>query len=358
MKKILMCLFGFYLGLSFASPVATKSAAEKKKQDEGYSSAVILQYHHVDSKTPASTSVSPQVFKDHLQWLKDNDFQVISIDEMVETLKNKKAFSSNRNVVITFDDANVSVCETAWPILEEKQLPFTVFINTEPLVRSYKSQCKWSTLKAMVDSGLMTVGNHSHTHSHMVSAEFGQGNWRKAALEDINKTQTILEKELGVKPTLFAYPYGEYNNELAKLVGEMGLIGFGQHSGAIGHHSDFTALPRIPAAGTFSNLKTLATKLRSLPFRAELSFSADNPLLLSGNANPPTMTLKPHNPKLLKRTACYDGVGKRLEMDVKDGLITIKNKETLSAGRHRYTCTAPSPLKGRYYWLSHQWLVE
>jgi hypothetical protein len=38
--------------------------------------AVVLLYHHVDSDTPASTSVTPADFKRHLDYLWDNNFFV------------------------------------------------------------------------------------------------------------------------------------------------------------------------------------------------------------------------------------------------------------------------------------------
>ena len=37
------------------------------------SSAVILQYHHVSDETPASTSISPEKFKAHLNWIKEHN---------------------------------------------------------------------------------------------------------------------------------------------------------------------------------------------------------------------------------------------------------------------------------------------
>ena len=43
--------------------------------------AVILLYHHVSSTTPASTSVTPSVFEEHLQYLAEG-FKVISLEQV------------------------------------------------------------------------------------------------------------------------------------------------------------------------------------------------------------------------------------------------------------------------------------
>ena len=41
----------------------------------------VLQYHHVSESTPASTSLSPERFAEHLQWLVDNEFVIGSLPE-------------------------------------------------------------------------------------------------------------------------------------------------------------------------------------------------------------------------------------------------------------------------------------
>ena len=60
--------------------------------------------------------------------------------------------------------------------------------------------------------------------------------------QDLQKAQQRLENELGSAIPYFAYPYGEYNTELAQSVAELGLTGMGQQSGAIGPDSDFSAI--------------------------------------------------------------------------------------------------------------------
>ena len=45
--------------------------------------AVILQYHHVSNETPESTSISPQQFEAHLQYLADNHFNVVPLSELM-----------------------------------------------------------------------------------------------------------------------------------------------------------------------------------------------------------------------------------------------------------------------------------
>jgi peptidoglycan/xylan/chitin deacetylase (PgdA/CDA1 family) len=341
---------------SFNSQISCASNA----QESINSSAVILQYHHVSTTTPQSTSISPDKFKDHIHWIKDNNFQVLALPELIKTLKNNRYFSRDKVIAITFDDANSSVCDIAWPILEKHQLPFTLFISTEAIEKGYQSQCSWSQLRDMATSGLMTPANHSHQHLNMISSEISSGssNWKQAMREDILKAQTLIEDKVGNASRLFAYPFGEYNAALATLVTELGFTGFGQHSGAIGHQSDFSALPRFPASGQFADLDTLATKLLSLAFPAKFLASTDNPIQIDSADNPPILTLIFSDNSLLNSTRCYNSAGQALPIQIDDTKLIVAANNKLDSGRHRYTCTSKSNIDKRFYWLSHQWLIE
>ena len=323
-------------------------------------SAVILQYHHVSEHTPASTSISPDDFKAHLDWIKEHDFDVLSLPDIIENLKTKKPLNSSKTLAITFDDANRSVCDIAWPILKEYKLPFTLFISTEGVEKNFRSQCSWSQLKEIYQSGLMTLGNHSHQHLNMVSGELLQNKtkWERLVKNEIVKAQGLIESNIGEASDLFAYPYGEYNSELSKIVTDLGFIGIGQHSGAVGFESDFSALPRFPASGAFANLETLSVKLYSLAFPAKLSFNVENPIELNSNKNPPTLTLHATNKNILMGTNCFNGRGERLPSSIENDRLIVSTDKALHTGRHRYTCTKKSDQPNRFYWISHQWLVE
>ncbi len=324
------------------------------------SSAIILQYHHVSESTPHSTSISPEQFIAHLDWINDNNFEVMALPELVSTLQNKQEFAHDKVVAITFDDANRSVCKTAWPILKKYKLPFTLFISSEAVKRDYQSQCSWDELKEMYNSGLMTPANHSHQHLHMVSNSLleNMNEWRAFTKNEILKAQSLIETNIGYASTLFAYPYGEYNANLTSMISELGFTGFGQQSGAIGFGSDFSALPRFAASGQFANLETLSVKLNSLFFPAKFLPSTDNPILLDSQQNPPKLIMTAPVKSLLHSTNCFNSSGKALKLIKDHGSLIISADTKLEPGRHRYSCTSRSHIPGRFYWFSHQWLIE
>jgi peptidoglycan/xylan/chitin deacetylase (PgdA/CDA1 family) len=81
--------------------------------------AVILQYHHVSDDIQASTSVSPSTFEQHIEWLQVNQFLILPLAMIINTLENQKNFKQTKVLALTFDDANRSICDIAWPILKK-----------------------------------------------------------------------------------------------------------------------------------------------------------------------------------------------------------------------------------------------
>jgi peptidoglycan/xylan/chitin deacetylase (PgdA/CDA1 family) len=77
--------------------------------------------------------------------------------------------------------------------------------------------------------------------------------WKSRMVGEILTAKDLLV-EHGMDSKFFAYPYGEYDKATLKLVGDLGMIGFGQQSGAIGPHSNPGLLPRYPLAGVYVDI--------------------------------------------------------------------------------------------------------
>src|SRR3989344_2957961 len=92
-------------------------------------SGYILLYHRVASvkDDPLSLSVSPETFSEHLKFLKEN-FNVVSLKEIADMIRNKNL--KNKSVAITFDDGYVDNLQNALPILEQNQIPATIFVTS------------------------------------------------------------------------------------------------------------------------------------------------------------------------------------------------------------------------------------
>src|SRR3989344_7467110 len=64
----------------------------------------IMMYHNVNySKQLTGYNANPQNFEKHMQFLKQHGYKVISLEQLVNIIKEKKPLP-RKSVVITFDD--------------------------------------------------------------------------------------------------------------------------------------------------------------------------------------------------------------------------------------------------------------
>lgn len=322
--------------------------------------AVVLLYHHVADDTPASTSVTPERFEAHLDWLAAEGYAVRPLLELLDTLRAGEAVPE-RSVAITFDDAWVSVHETAAPLLAERGWPFTVFVNTDAVDAGEGPVMSWGQLRELAEAGAV-LESHSASHGHLAGPADGESraDWIERVDADLARAVRRLEEETGRRPRAFAYPYGEDSTALARRVARHHEFALVQRSGAIGPNSDFLALPRFPFATGFDGLDRLERAARSRPLpvsRAEPSPPGDGPrepleqLVLSIDAGA----------YRADAVACYGASGRALALEtLTEGpplRLAIDVADIDSAGRNKVNCTAPAADgSGDWYWYAYQWL--
>ena len=140
--------------------------------------AVILQYHHVSESTPKITSITPKQFEVHLQYLKDNNFKVLPLSELINSIKNKQALP-DKAVAITFDDAYIDLQTYAKPLLDKFNFPYSIFVNPAVITRNDNKESShylsshylsWQQLKTMADDGVI-IANHGYEHDSLVRVD-------------------------------------------------------------------------------------------------------------------------------------------------------------------------------------------
>ncbi len=329
-------------------------------------SAVILQYHHVSDSTPPSTSISPAQFRVHMQYLKDNHFNVVPLSEVIDAIKSKNPLK-DKTVAITFDDAYIDILTQGKPILDEYNFPFTIFVNPAIIERSsHKKSPKnltWQQLKVLADSGVI-IANHGFEHDSVAritsnhSESISEAKWLEKQGELLLKSEAIIKEKTGQSWQYFAYPYGEYTPAIQHWVKQHDFVAFSQQSGAAGINSDLTSIPRFPASQPYDQISALRDKLNSLPLNIELyDENAETVFTYKENKSVTFNVLEDDfNPSQLN---CYiSGLGKQKIHWLDDTSFTINFKKSLPIGRVRCNCTAPSISKpGRYYWYSKPWFI-
>jgi biofilm PGA synthesis lipoprotein PgaB len=315
--------------------------------------AVILQYHHVDTRTPPSTSLPPDRFSEHMQYLADNGFTVLRLEDVITALRNNSELP-DKAAVITFDDGYLSVYATAYPVLKEKGWPFTVFISAGLVSSNSALYASWDQLREMGGNG-GTLANHTMTHPYFLDQPAGlsEADWLDGIRREIADAESMILAETGQSHRLLAYPYGEYNPQIQALVTEMGFIGIGQHSGPINGSSDFTALPRFPFSGIYAGMNGFSTKVNTLAFNTRVI----DPVTPETDLQNPQATLQFDGDYRYDALACYSNdvpmTLERLDSASVQYRITPQTRNT--GRRFRYNCTAPGR-DGRFYWFSVPWV--
>ncbi len=347
LSAMLVCKSIFILLLDFLlfAPVAL---------GQTYNGAVILEYHNVSSTTAADSSISPDNFRTQMEFLRDNDFAVLPLEEVITSLKDGTALPS-RTAVITFDDGYRSVYESAFPLLKSFGWPFTVFVTTGQVSANQKSlYASWEQLREMGAAGA-TLANHTITHLYMVQLLEGEteADWLQRLEAEITGAETTIEEQTGQHHKLLAYPYGEYNAAIKTLVTQLGYTAFGQHSGPVSTHSDFAALPRFPLSGAYGSMNNFGTKMLSRAFNVRL-LSPDSPVTTSDT---PEAVLDFEDDYRLDALSCFynDRPIQVTEVDKAAKQFRVSAKVQTRERRYRYNCTAPGP-DGRYFWHSILWI--
>lgn len=304
-------------------------------------SCVVLLYHHFDYTTPASTSISPKLFEKHLDYLKTNNFKVLSAGELIKKIKNQQKLPT-KCAVLTADDAYISIYKNAYPLLKKYNFTMSVFVATQG-VGTYKALMNYQQMRDI--KGNIDFYNHSLEHRHLPKSSI------KQILKSVNTNQKILIKELGITEKIFAYPYGEFDLKTYKLLKSLDYSAFGQHSGAINLNSDLLRLPRFPMTNLYGKMPSFKTKINTLAFE----LVAINPISQVVKNNPPTLkiTFKKHH-----NINCFVAGQKNPNITWKDKTAFITAKSPLKIGRTKYNCTASSGEKNRFYWLSKQWIID
>lgn len=323
--------------------------------------AVILMYHRFGRDEFASTSVRMEQFEDHLEYLEEAEFNIWPLERVVRYLQEGRTFP-DRTVAITIDDAYPTVYENAFPEFRERGWPYTVFVSTDGPDGGGQSYMNWDQLREMAEESEARFANHSATHDYLVQRREGESeaDWEERVRADIGKAEERLHEELAGHvaddPPLHAYPYGEYDAELRRIVDDMGYVALGQHSGPVGAHSDHLALPRFAMAENYADPNDFRLRVHTRPMPLK-GMEPNDPVHID-EENPPRMVLTLEEGAVdIGRMNCFAGP-RDVVLERDPGpppRVSVQATEPLPQGRSRYNCTLPAA-GGGFHWYSFQWI--
>ncbi len=198
-----------------AAPSPKVVAVDKAAQ------VVVFCYHRVEGAAGGALSITPELFEQHMQRLKDRGIAVISMQDFLAWRRNEKSIPA-KSALITLDDGYVSAYETARPILKKFGYPWTYFIYTKFIGTGGKS-ISWEQLAELRDEGV-EIGCHTVSHQNLREARGKSPEAYEAWLRDeVPGSKQLIEKKLGIRCAVFAYPEGRFNAKVLDVVKAAGF---------------------------------------------------------------------------------------------------------------------------------------
>lgn len=202
----------------------------------------VVMYHHFSTK-PSSLGtyvLSPEQFEGDLQYIQKCGYTTISADEFLDYVKSGVPIPQ-KSIMLTIDDGNESVYTYVYPLLKKYKMKAVVsvigihtdiFSNPKERQSVVYGHLTWDQLREMQKSGLVEIGNHTYNmHESAKGKRYGvkklkgetYEQYKNVLWKDVGKFNDEMEKELGIYPTIFAYPFGGYSEETLPILSEMGF---------------------------------------------------------------------------------------------------------------------------------------
>ena len=292
-------------------------------------------------------SLALDQFDAHLAELADGGHTVLPLPVLLEKLEHGTPVP-DRAAALTIDDAHRSVYDEAFPRLKAAGVPFTLFVAPDPIDSGAESHMTWAQVREVARSGA-TIGVLPAAGLSMPQRTVQQN------AADLVRAVERVEAELGVKPTLLAYPFGSYSSGIRDLAQRQGFAAaFTQSSGVVHSRSDRLALPRFVMNEAFGGIDRFRLAANALPLPVADVTPAD-PVLTQ---NPPSIGFTVAGGiGDLDRLACFVSGQGRTGLERLDGnRIELRIAEELPPGRTRLNCTLPA-VEGRWRWFGMQFFV-
>ena len=310
--------------------------------------ATILMYHRFGEDQYPSTNIRIEQFEAHLDLLASGGYHIWPLSKIVDHLR-QGLDMPDKTVAITIDDAYLSVFTEARPRLKAHNFPYTVFVATQPVDRNQRGYMSWDQIRILQDEGVQ-IGSQttSHPHMHQISITDAE--------DELTSSNERFLTEIGQRPRLFAYPFGEYNLDVIEVVKQAGFdAAFGQNSGIAHGYNGFFELPRFAMNEQYGSIERLQLAIDGLPLKVDQIVPED--VVLDDANNPPNygFTLAPEiaNDRQIR---CFNSLYGKLEVNILGPRAEIRLPGPFEPGRARINCTMPAS-DGRWRWFGRQFLI-
>jgi peptidoglycan/xylan/chitin deacetylase (PgdA/CDA1 family) len=175
----------------------------------------ILMYHSLDAtKIGSYAALAPSTFRRQMQFIKQNGYNVVSLSDYCQSLKEKRTLPK-KSLVITFDDGykdNIVALKT----LKELDYPATIFLIVERI--GLPGYLELAEISAFLNNTKTTIGSHTLTGAYL--PDVGP----EGAKKEIVQSKVTLEKSFSVDVETFSYTIGGFTPKNLLQVKEAGYL--------------------------------------------------------------------------------------------------------------------------------------
>ncbi|MFV0344549.1 MAG: polysaccharide deacetylase family protein [Anaerocolumna sp.] len=206
--------------------------------EEGVIYLPIVMYHQVKPSNFGKDVISPSEFESDLKYLYENDYNTITMNELIDFVYHNKPLPENP-IMLTFDDGYLSTYKYAFPLLKKYNYKIVLSIigkSTDDFTRVHDenvnySHLSWDKINEMLDSGLVEIQNHTYNLHTTKKGRIGVkpkpgesfSEYNLILADDLTKLQDEIKTLTGESPTTFTYPYGEFSEETITVLEELGF---------------------------------------------------------------------------------------------------------------------------------------
>lgn len=227
--------------VELALPAARAVSAEPASAEDTVALPVAMYHHILTTKSRLNDyTISPEEFEQDLQYIQKCGYTTISAAELLAWAEDGAPLPE-KPILLTFDDGYESVHEYAFPLLQKYNMKAVVAIigkhtDTFSVSEDYKSinwsHLTWDQCREMQQSGLVEIENHTYNmHDNTSGKRYGirirkgesEESYREALYGDIGALNDEIENEIGIRPTVFAYPFGALCKESKPILKDLGF---------------------------------------------------------------------------------------------------------------------------------------
>lgn len=162
-------------------------------------SVFVLCYHTFIGKKNIATDFSISEFQNQIHRLREGGIRIVSLDQI-----QKGEISGTRNVLIMFDDGNITAYRAYTEVLKPASLK-AVFAIYPGIIGRVSYAMTWPQVREVYQDGNAVM---SHGFFHMYLTDRFAAEKPKEFEDEFHRSKQVLEKELGVSMNAFVYPFG------------------------------------------------------------------------------------------------------------------------------------------------------